>query len=243
MEDRGLTLRRAAVMMALAGVILAFMAGFGAIVGVAPQRFEWFYELGQYTDDLRAASGPIKFLIFFDNFFVLVYTTAVVLLVWAFRAGRPGYLCVLAAGGIVLTALLDYVENFHFVIMFRALESAESLTAAQVMFQMHASLLKWHAAYLSLFMLSFVLPQDSLNERVVVWSLRLLVPAVGHAVAVASLDVVPILLAMRTTVFVIGFAMMALVAWGRARQHQGPPRVETAPATAGHDNGAQRTGT
>ena len=243
MEDRGLTLRRAAVMLALAGVILAFMAGFGAVVDVAPQRFEWFYELDQYTNDLRAASGLIKILIFFDNFFVLVYTTAVILLVWGFRIGRPGYLCAIAAGGIVMTALLDYVENFHFVIMLRALDSAEPLTAAQVMFQMHASLLKWHAAYLSLFMLSFVLPQDSLNERVVVWSLRLLVPAVGHAVAVASLDVVPVLLALRTTVFVIGFAMMALIAWGRAQQQQGPPRVETATATPGRDDTSQRTGT
>jgi hypothetical protein len=147
--------------------------------GVTQQKFELFAAPETYTAAFAAAKPVILHTLIFDNLFVIAYVGALALGLAALATAETRVAAGLAIAGIVAAGLLDYAENLHFIVMYARLDAGQGLTADELGWRMWASALKWHIAYAALALASFVIPARGIAGLVLVWSLRLVLPAVG----------------------------------------------------------------
>ncbi len=200
--------------------------------GVTQQHFERAFDPRTWNAELaEAARGTLRWILYFDNLFVIVFPACLVLAARGLHALRPHALSSLAVAGLLGTALLDFGENLHLLVgVHRLLEFPNGLWAdrGEIELWSFLSLMKWHLAYLSLFAFSFLLPQATVLERLLAWSLRVGLVPIGVAVGVLTEEeAVPLEIA-RMALMLIGFLMLAAVL----------KRLAAAPEAGGAADGA-----
>ncbi len=210
------TLRLSSRLALLAAFLILAMAG-AAIAGggVTQQHFERAAEPRAWNAELaEAAQGTLRWFLYFDNLFVLAFSTCLVAAARGLHALRPHALSGLAIGAILGVALLDFGENLHLQVgIHRLLEAPRGMWADRGEIQLWSflSLMKWHLAYLSLFAFSFLVPQDTVLERLLVWSLRLALIPIGVAVGVLTGEEAAVFEILRLALMLLGFLMLAAV--------------------------------
>ena len=199
----------AALAFLAAAIVLCMVAGILATGGFSQEFFELAPTpaavAAQLTDQPAHTFG-LRLNLGLDNLFLIAYTAFFVLLAVRFRAVLSPVTIAVALGALLLTALLDAIENHHIMLMLHAFQHGEPLSAAQLEAQMVVSNLKFHASYLGAFLFAFGFYCLGGLGRVIAWLLWLYVPLGMIAFAVPVEIVTPFALA-RTVFFILAFAL------------------------------------
>jgi hypothetical protein len=176
----------------------------------------------QFPDEYARAllSDPVALRLTFavDNIFLIAYTSFFLLLgAYLIRERRaPKLLIGVAIALLLLTGVLDLLENLHVVGMIGMAEQSIAIPQAEIQAQALETTLKIHVSYLGLFLLAFVYPRETVFEKTTVMLLFLLVPVGMLIDATPSAIATP--LAMVRLLFLIGtFLLSARVFHDRLR--------------------------
>jgi len=150
-----------------AALLLLFMILYGVSAGTSQQHFELVNTINNYSSDLLTQAVPIRTIIGFDNIFIALYTSVIILVVVQLRADNRSakeLLYIILACGLMAGAL-DFLENFHIITMLSSLERGIALDALEVKEQMVWSMFKWHLSYFAFFLMAFALKPQNLLEK------------------------------------------------------------------------------
>jgi hypothetical protein len=156
---RGTACLACACVLGLIGIALA--------TGVGQDPLQFVHPPDAYTRILLDNPPALRACLALDNFFVVFYATMYVALgVLLMRHGAARGLVAAALAFLFALAILDLVENFHFMVMLARAELGEMSSAREIALQVNESLLKFHVGYLGLFLLGLALPRATLRQRV-----------------------------------------------------------------------------
>jgi hypothetical protein len=191
-------------------IVVAIIAGIVA-TGMGQDFFQAARPIDAYI--ARFTDKPVNPLglrinLGLDNLFIVVYATYFVVLAVRFRPVMDTWMLAIALGAILLTALLDAVENHHILVMLHSAEQKLPVTIAETQLQMIASDVKFHCSYLSVFLFAFGFRQEGKLGRVIAWVFWLYV-ALGVVVFVTPVDAARPLALGRTVFFIVSFLLSA----------------------------------
>lgn len=172
---------------AVVGMIAIFFA-----TGVGQDPLQFVHPSDEYGRLLLENPAALRACLALDNLFIVFYASMfVALAVVLDRAGSPRVAVASSIGLLLLVALLDMVENFHFMVMLAEAEQGSLPSSREISLQVLESLFKFHVSYLGLFLLGFALPRRTAKQRLLgnlSWFVQLpvgvLIYVVPHSVAV-----------------------------------------------------------
>lgn len=183
--------------------------------GAASQEIHEVYApLNAYSQNLGQAGAPLRIMLFLDVFFMIGYAGGLAMTVYANIVRNPlmGWI---AGAGIAGLVLLDVSENLIMLHLLDLVQANVGLENAQIGWQVGISGAKWFDAGFAVVALTFVLPQNTALERLLVWSARIALP-IGAGLFVTGAFEARLLGGL----FILagmggGFAMLALTIWQR----------------------------
>lgn len=166
---------------AAAAGLLTFMVLFGIAEGASQQQFELVDTLANYSAELLAQANAIRIIIGFDNVFIALYTSVIVLIIVQLKRDNkaPRELLYTILGCGLIAGSLDFLENFHILTMLSGIEVGVAIDPAEMKQQMIWSMLKWHLSYFAFFLMAFALHPRTLLERLFCFSLLFIQMPVG----------------------------------------------------------------
>ena len=139
--------------------------------GVTAQSFELVQDIETFTSEILAAETPLRWIMTFDNIFLTLYTTTIILLAIALKNDKNVWLIGIATAAVIFTGYLDLHENHDILTMVNAAKFGLPITSEHLLNRMIWSQLKFHSSYLGFFLFSFALPGDTFLEKLLRWSL------------------------------------------------------------------------
>jgi hypothetical protein len=121
-----------------------------------------------------------------------------------------------ALAAMMLTVLLDCVENHHIMTMVHAIQNGLPLSAADGELQMIASQVKFHASYLAVLLFSFGFLQFGKLGKAIAMVLWCYIPF-GVLISVTPVEQAKALVLGRTIFFVFAFILSAVLFFSQAR--------------------------
>ena len=221
----------------LACAAVVAMVGVFFATGVGQDPLQFVHAPEDYARLLLKNPPALRVCLAFDNAFIVFYASMFVALgMLLLRRGAPRLLVGVAVTALLLLALLDMAENFHFMVMLSCAERGAPPPAWEIGAQVFESLLKFHVSYLGLFLLGFALPRDTAPSRVLAnlsWFLQL---PVGILIYVTPPALSFALVLVRFLYFLTALALVGAV-FGSRRASAGSDapasRPGTTPAVAG----------
>jgi hypothetical protein len=202
----------AALAFLASAIVLCMVAGILA-TGFSQEFFELAPSpaaVSAQLSDQPAHAFGLRLNLGLDNLFIIAYTAFFVLLAVRFRGLLSPVTIGVALGALLVTALLDALENHHILLMLHAFQRGEPLSAAELEAQMIASNLKFHASYLGSFLFAFGFYRLGGLGRVIAWLLWLGYLPLGMITFVVPVEIVTPFALARTVFFVLGFALAGI---------------------------------
>jgi hypothetical protein len=222
---------RACAWLACAAVIGMIAIFFTTHVGQDPLQF--VHSADEYRRILLSNPPALRACIALDDAFIVFYTaTFVGLGVVLVRSGSTRGLVRLVVGLMLGVAVLDMVENFHFLVMLARAELGMGPSDTEIAAQVFESLLKFHISYLGLFLLGLALPRRDARERTLArlsWFVQL---PVGILIYVTPSAVAVPLVFVRFAYFLVALVLIGLT-FGAAGSDAPASRPGTTPSGAG----------
>jgi hypothetical protein len=157
-----------------------------------------------------AASFGLRLNLGLDNLFLILYGAFFVVLTIRLREQLDSRLLTVALGAMILTVLLDAIENHHITTMVHSIENSLPLSPTDGDLQMIASQVKFHASYFAVFLFSFGYLQLGRLGRVIAVLLWLYIPC-GILISVVPVESTRLLVLGRTIFFVLAFVLSAIL--------------------------------
>jgi len=205
-----------------AALLLLFMILYGVSAGTSQQHFELVDIINNYSSDLLTQAIPIRTIIGFDNIFIALYTSVIVLVVGQLRADNKSakeLLHIILACGLMAGAL-DFLENFHIITMLSSIEHGIELDTLEVKEQMVWSMFKWHLSYFAFFLMAFALKPQNLLEKTFCFSLLFVQLPVGvFYYILEGSKIGDILFYARYVNLVFGFVLLGSIFYLRSNAH------------------------
>ncbi len=169
---KGKALDRNIARMALAaGLALAAMLAAMVLQGSADTSFDSFMPPAQYANNLVEHETAVRTYVALDSFFVIFYTALFVLLAMALKNADNVWLVAAGLGALLITTYLDVHENNELLVFIQAAKQGVLPSAEAVHARALWSAIKFHSSYISFFLMAFVLPDKTMLERALRWSL------------------------------------------------------------------------
>ncbi|HEY0195394.1 MAG TPA: hypothetical protein VGC42_29970 [Kofleriaceae bacterium] len=153
--------RKLALQLALAasGVLLVMVA-VGLVTGASQEAHEWYTAPDGYAARLLAQAGPLRVVFGLDIAFLVLYTAFFAALAdYLRRLGRP--FVAIALGAMLLTALLDIVEDHHILALLGVAEAGRPIDDGALVAQQVISSTKFSVSYLALVLFGLAVPRDT----------------------------------------------------------------------------------
>ncbi len=200
--------------------VLALMAAtivIAIIAGILTTRISQdFFQSARTVAELSAritadpgSSFGLRLNLGLDNLFILVYGAFFTLLAVRFRSSMDPRMSAVALGAMLLTVVLDMVENHHITMMLHSIEHMLPLSAEESRIQMIASAVKFHSSYVAVFLFAFgYCKQGNLGRWIarIIWAGYL---PLGILMSVVPVELIKPLAFTRVTFFVIVFLLSA----------------------------------
>jgi hypothetical protein len=151
-----------------------------------------------------------------DNLFMIFYGAFFVVLSVRLRTVLDPRLLGTALAAMMLTVLLDCVENHHIMTMVHAIQNGLPLSAADGELQMIASQVKFHASYLAVLLFSFGFLQFGKLGKAIAMVLWCYIPF-GVLISVTPVEQAKALVLGRTIFFVFAFILSAVLFFSPAQ--------------------------
>lgn len=190
-------------------VLVVAMLGTFVATGIGQDPLQYVRPPTEYAQLLLRGGGILRAVIGLDNLFVLAYSIVFLGLGAAlWRRGEQRALVLAATLFLMATAVLDLVENLHFLVLASEAQLGLVPSADRIALQAWESLVKFHLSYLGLLCLGLALPAETQPQR----ALKALLVGFQGPVGVA-IYVVPQALALPLVLVRFGFfvASLALV--------------------------------
>lgn len=153
-----------------------------------------------------------------DNLFMIFYGAFFTVLAARLRTIMDPYLLGVALASMMLTVILDCVENHHIMTMVHAIQNGLPLSPADGELQMIASQVKFHASYLAVLLFSFGFLQFGRLGRTIAAVLWCYIPF-GVLISVTPVEQAKALVLGRTIFFVFAFILSAVLFASQAKSH------------------------
>ncbi len=145
-----------------------------------------------------------------DNLFMILYGAFFVVLSVRLRAMLDSRLLTVALAAIMLTVVLDAIENHHIMTMVHSVQHGLPLSVTDGQLQMIASQVKFHASYLAVLLFSFGFLQFGRLGRIIAVVLWCYIPC-GVLISVTPVELAQALVLGRTIFFVFAFILSAVL--------------------------------
>jgi hypothetical protein len=151
----------------------------GIIVTGAGQDF--FQSAGSADALMRKITGNpgtalgLRLNLGFDNLFIVIYAAYFTVLAVRFQSTVDARIITVALSSILLTALLDAIENHHILTMIHSVQQGLPVTTSESQLQMVLSNVKFHSSYLALVLFSLGFLREGGLGRLIAWVLWLYV--------------------------------------------------------------------
>lgn len=201
-------MRRLAILLAVgsAAALLAMVA-VALATGVTQEAYEYVTDRSEYAKSLFEHASSVRLIFALDVAFIVLYTGFFAALARILR-GQP--FVNIALGALLVTALLDAIEDHRILSMLAASEQGVRPDMDALIFQQTLSSTKFTISYVSLFLFGLAIPRTTKLG----WALALVLTVGTLATAVSSYAVGPELRAQldggRWIGFLIGFCLAAL---------------------------------
>jgi hypothetical protein len=211
--------RTLAALAGLAALTVACMVAGILSTGASQDFFQSARPVDAYAalvaQNARAGLG-VRLNLGLDNLFIVLYGGFFVFLSVRLRPVLDPWANGVALACLLLTALLDAVENHHIIEMLHSIQRGLALSAGDGQLQMVASQVKFHASYLGAFLFAFGLWQLGGLGRVIALALWIYVPF-GVVITVLPVEIAPPWALGRTCFFVAAFVLSAVLFWRTGR--------------------------
>ena len=211
--------RMLAVLAGLAALIVAGMVVGIVSTGMSQDFFQSARPVEAHIARLTASplgATGLRINLGLDNLFIVVYGAFFVFLAVRLRAVLDPWAGAVALAAILLTALLDAIENHHILMMLHSAERGMSLSTGESQIQMILSAVKFHSSYLATFLLAFGFLRLGGLGRAIAWALWLYVP-LGVVISALPIEIAGPWALGRTCFFVAAFVLSAMLFWRSAR--------------------------
>ena len=211
--------RMLAALAGLAALIVAAMVVGIVSTGMSQDFFQSARPIETHIARLTASplgATGLRINLGLDNLFIVVYGAFFVFLAVRLRAILDPWAGTVALAAILLTALLDAIENHHILMMLHAAERGLPLSTGESQIQMILSAVKFHSSYLATFLLAFGFLRLGGIGRAIAWALWLYVP-LGVVISVLPIEIAGPWALGRTCFFVAAFVLSAVLFWRSAR--------------------------
>jgi hypothetical protein len=191
-------------------IVVALMFGIFAVTGIGQDPLQYMHPAAEYTAILLKNPPVLRASIGLDNLFIVLYSTmflGIGAVLWQ-RARQRAVLAV-ALALLGATAILDLLENMHFLAMMAAASRGMAIDASQIGLQVWESLVKFHVSYLGLFLLSFALPRETAADRALVLLLRWVQLPVGLLIYLTPPSIAVPLVMARFAFFLVASLLVA----------------------------------
>jgi len=158
--DRTIILALAAI-----GCLLAMIAVTLA-TGVSQETFEIVRSPAVYAADLVGHATAVRWLFGIDSAFLVLYAAFFVAFGRRIATAETRTFVAIAIGALLLTALLDMVEDHHILAMLYGSELGSIPTAGELTFQHSLSQVKFNVSYLGTFFLGLAIPRGTIAGRI-----------------------------------------------------------------------------
>ena len=211
MEMRALD-RTLGILAVLAGLTVAVM-----VVGILATRssqdfFQSARSIEAYGAFVATPFGPfgVRLNLGLDNLFMIFYGAFFVVLAVRLRGMLDPRLLGVALAALMLTVLLDSIENHHIMTMVHSIEAGLPISPVDGQLQMIASQVKFHASYLGVLLFSFGFLQFGRLGRIIAIALWCYIPC-GVLISVMPVEQAKTLVLGRTIFFVAAFILSAVL--------------------------------
>lgn len=195
----------------IAGFCIFAMFLVTVFTGVSQEQFEITQNVTTYTNRLVAAQNPLRIIFTIDIVFICVFVTLFVFLTQHLKGNDFVSKAVadVSLVAMIICGFLDFHEDFHILTMLHSAINNLPIEPSQIQMQMLFSMIKFCASYLSLFLLAFLLPNRTITEKLLKYSLWFLQVPIGALVYTAP-DNLHLLFNLIRFVFMIsGFFLLA----------------------------------
>lgn len=195
----------------IAGLCVFSMFLIAILTGVSQERFEVAQTVESYTKGLIAAENPLRLTFTIDLVFICIFTTLFVFLTQYLKTNDrvTNAIADVALGAILICGFLDFHEDLHILTMLRNATHNLPIEQSEISSQMLFSMIKFCASYLSLFLLAFLLPNKTLTEKLLKYSLWFVQLPVGALVFTAPENLHLLFSLIRFVFMVSGFFLVA----------------------------------
>lgn len=162
----------------------------------------------QYLQSSPHAALGIRLNLGFDNLFLIAYGAFFVLLTVRFKELLDAPVRIVALGAMILTVLMDSMENHHIMVMLHSVENGLPVTAQEGQLQMALSQIKFHASHLSVLLFSFGFWKLGRLGKIAAMMLCAYIP-LGVLISVVPVESAQPLELARTAFFILAFIIAA----------------------------------
>jgi hypothetical protein len=211
--DRALAILATLAAATVAAMVLAILSTHGS-----QDFFQTARSLDAYGAHLATPLVPLglRLNLGLDNLFMIFYGAFFVVLTVRLREMLDARLLGVALAAMMLTVVLDSIENHHIMTMVHSVQQGLPLSIAEGQMQMIASQVKFHSSYLAVLLFSFGFLQFGRLGRLIAIVLWCYIPC-GVLISVMPIESAKALVLGRTIFFVVAFILSAILFFGRAR--------------------------
>ncbi len=196
--------------MALAAAFMVLlMLGIFVVLGVGQDPLQYMHSSSDYAAVLLKDPPVLRATIGLDNMFIVLYSTmflALGIAVWNSTPSRP--LLIAGSSLIGVSAVLDLLENMHFLSMISMAVLGQNISSTHIELQVWESLVKFHVSYLALFMLGFALPTKTRLEMALCITLRWVQLPIGLLIYLVPAEWAKPLVFGRFTFFLVALLLL-----------------------------------
>jgi hypothetical protein len=210
--DRVLAILATLAALTVAAMVIAILATRGSQDFFQTARTTEAY--GAYLATPLVALG-LRLNLGLDNLFMILYGSFFIVLTIRLRDMLDPRLLGTALAAMLLTVVLDSIENHHIMTMVHSIENGLPLSVADGQLQMIASQVKFHSSYLAVLLFSFGFLQFGKLGRVIAIVLWCYIPC-GVLISVTLVEQARALVLGRTIFFVFAFILSAALFFSRS---------------------------
>lgn len=215
MNNPGLD-RVLAILALLAAAIVLCMVAAALATGFSQELFQVApspEEVARLLTDQPRHSLGLRLNLGLDNLFIVAYCAFFAMLAARFSGLLNPVAIGVGFGGLLLTGLLDAIENHHILVMLHAFQHGTPPSADELRLQMIGSNLKFHASYVGSFVLAFGFYRLGGLARVVAWLVWFGYLPFGMISFAVPTELATPFAVVRTAFFVLVFALAGIHFW------------------------------
>jgi hypothetical protein len=178
---------------------------------ITQQHFEIFSPTERYTPKLLASGNLLRTILCFDNIFVVLYSASFIFLFLALSHTEKTLNLTIGLVAVLGTALLDFYENHHLLPFLTMIEKGSPISNDDIAHQMTMSQMKFHLSYLSFFLFGFSMPNETLLEKALKYSLLFIQLPIGVLVYTSPDSLKPLFGIARYACMLGGLFMIAYI--------------------------------